>query len=356
MAFPRPTLNEIIDRVLADVSSRVVGVDGAVLRRSVLGVLGRALAGASHELHGRLDYIARQVIIDTADAEYLDRWASVWGVRRKPAEFAIGSVSFTGTPGAEIPAGTVLQRQDGALFQTTEAGRVPSGGSLVVPVIASAAGAAGNTATGVTLTLQGPISGIQSSATVVTTGLSAGSDAEDDDALRARLLTRIQEPPQGGAAADYVNWALEVPGVTRAWVYPMEMGLGTVTVRFVRDDDTDDIIPDATEVAVVQAYIDELRPVTARLFVVAPVAKPLDMTIQIQPATSEVKAAVEAEIRDLIRREAEPGGTILISHLREAISTAAGELDHVVVTPAGNVTHATGEIAVPGTITWEAIP
>lgn len=355
MAFPRPTLTEIIERVLADVSSRVVGVDGAVLRRSVLGVIGRAVAGASHELHGRLDYIARQVIIDTADAEYLDRWASVWGVRRKPAEFAIGSVTFTGTPGSSIPIGAILQRQDGALFETAAAGSIPSAGSVAVAVRATVAGAEGNTAAGVTLTLQQPLSGVQVSAVTAVGGLSAGSDAEDDDALRARLLTRIQEPPQGGAAADYVNWALEVPGVTRAWVYPQEMGPGTVTVRFVRDDDND-IIPSPTEVAVVQAYIEQRRPVTAELYVVAPIAKPLDMTIQIQPATGEVKAAAEAELRDLIRREAEPGGTILISHLREAISTAAGELDHVIITPEGNVTHATGEIAVPGTITWEAIP
>lgn len=355
MAFPRPTLTEIIDRVLADLSSRVVGVDGAVLRRSVLGVLGRALAGASHELHGRLDYIARQVIIDTADAEYLERWASVWGVRRKPAEFAIGSVTFTGTPGSSIPVGAVLQRQDGALFETTAAGSIPSVGPVSVAVRATVAGAAGNTAAAVTLTLQQPLSGVQVSAVTASSGISAGSDAEDDGALRERLLTRIQEPPQGGAAADYVNWALEVPGVTRAWVYPMEMGQGTVTVRFVRDDDAD-IVPDVTEVGVVKDYIDQRRPVTADLYVVAPIAEPLDMTIQIQPVTSAVKEAVEAEIRDLIRREAEPGGMILISHLREAISTAAGELDHVIVSPTGNVTHATGEIAVPGTIIWEAIP
>ena len=66
-------------------------------------------------------------------------------------------------------------------------------------------------------------------------GLAAGSDAETDESLRARVLRRIQKPPQGGAGYDYVAWALEVPGVTRAWVYPAEMGLGTVTVRFVRD-------------------------------------------------------------------------------------------------------------------------
>ena len=354
MAFPRPTLTEIIDRVLADLSSRVVGVDGAVLRRSVLGVLGRALAGASHELHGRLDYIAQQVIIDTADAEYLERWASVWGVRRKAAEFAVGDVTFTGVSGAGIPEGSVLQRQDGALFETAEDGTIASG-TATVPVRAVEAGAAGNTVAGIALTLQQPITSVQVQAVVAAGGVTNGSDDEDDEALRGRLLTRIQQPPQGGADFDYVAWALEVPGVTRAWVYPLEMGLGTVTVRFVRDNDAS-VIPDAAEVEAVQAYIEERRPVTSEVFVVAPIAVPLDMTIQISPNAAPVQAAIEAEIRDLIRREAEPGGTILISHLNEAISTAAGEFDHVIVSPTGNVEHDTGEIAVPGTITWQAIP
>lgn len=354
MAFPRPTLTEIIDRVLADLSSRVVGVDGAVLRRSVLGVLGRAMAGSSHELHGRLDYIARQVIIDTADAEYLERWASVWGVRRKAAEFAVGLVRFTGSPGSTIPQGTIVQRQDSAQFYTTAEGKIDPAGTVDVQVMADAAGAAGNTAAGVSMTLTQPVTGVQAQASTVAPGISAGSDSEDDEALRSRLLNRIQEPPQGGSAADYVNWALEVPGVTRAWVYPLEMGLGTVTVRFVRDDD-EDIIPDATEVAAVAAHIEALRPVTARLFVVAPIAKPLNMTIKIAPNSDAVRQAVESEIRDLIRREAEPGGTILISHLREAVSTAAGEYDHEIVDPPSNVTHETAEIAVPGTITWQPI-
>ena len=45
---------------------------------------------------------------------------------------------------------------------------------------------------------------------------------------------------------DYVAWATEVPGVTRAWCSPNGMGAGTVVVRFVRDDD-DDPIPDSGE-------------------------------------------------------------------------------------------------------------
>ena len=54
----------------------------------------------------------------------------------------------------------------------------------------------------------------------------------------------------------------------------------------------------------------------------------------------------------MLRRDAVSGGTILISQIREAISIAAGEDDYQVPRPAADVTHATGEIAVMGTVTW----
>jgi uncharacterized phage protein gp47/JayE len=87
------------------------------------------------------------------------------------------------------------------------------------------------------MTFLNTIPNVQSVVVVDANKLVNGSDIESIPDLRARLLERIQNPPSGGAAEDYVAWALEVPGVTRAWVYPKEMGAGTVTVRFVRDND-----------------------------------------------------------------------------------------------------------------------
>lgn len=352
MPYQRPTLTQIINRVLADMG-RFVGAAGSVLRRSVVGVIGHALAGASNELHGRLDFISRQILPDTAESEYLRRWAAVWGVLPKPAEYASGAVVFTGTNGAAIPFRSVLQRQDGALFETATEGLI-SGGTALVQVMALEAGAAGNTPGGLTLTLQQPIAGVQVAAVIQPDGIVGGSEAETDQSLLARLLARIQQPPQGGAAYDYVRWAREVPGVTRAWAFPQEMGPGSVTVRFVRDDD-ESIIPDAAEVDAVWGYIDGRRPVTAELYVVAPIAVALDFEIQLNPNTVSVRLAVEAELADLIRREAVPGGTILISRIREAVSTAAGEADNVVVSPTANVTHGPGEMAVLGSITFGPI-
>lgn len=351
MPFSRPTLAELIERAAADVEARLPGAD-ARLRRSNLNVLARVHAGAVHGLYGRLDFLARQIIPDTAEVEFLDRWSSVWGVTRKAAAAAKGNVTITGTNGTVIPLGTLLLRSDGAEF-TTDAQVIIAAGTATAAVTAKTPGAAGNSNQNAQLTMSTPIAGANGVVTVAAGGLSGGADVEDDDDLRQRLIDRIQQAPHGGADFDYVAWALEVPGVTRAWVFPAELGLGTVTVRFVRDDDLASMIPDAGEVTAVQDYITARRPVTAQVTVVAPVAVPMNFTFTLlDPNSQAVKDAITAELKDLLRRESKPGGTILLSHIREAISIAAGENNYTLTVPAADVAHAVGQIATFGAIVW----
>jgi uncharacterized phage protein gp47/JayE len=351
MPFARPTLAELIDRVSSDFASRLPGTDPR-LRRSNLNVTARVHAGGVHGLYGHLDFLSRQIIVDTAEVEYLERWCSVWGVARKAAAPAKGNVTFTGTNGTNIPAATQLLRSDGAAF-TTDAPVVIAAGVAVAAATASLAGAAGNTDLNSPLALAAPIAGVNGTATVAAGGLSQGAEAESDDSLRARLISRISQPPQGGANSDYVAWALQVAGVTRAWCFPQELGAGTVTVRFVRDLDAASIIPDGGEVAAVQAYIDALRPVTANVSVLAPIADPLNFTFaSVDPNTQAVKDAITAELKDLLSREAVPGGTILLTHIRAAISVAAGENNYVLTLPNADVVSATGHMPTPGVFTF----
>lgn len=349
MPFNRPVLADLVDRVAADIESRLPGAD-ARLRRSNLSVLARVQAGVAHGLYGYLDFLGRQVIIDTADADYLERWASVWGIGRKVAAAATGVATFTGSNATTIPTGVVLQRADGAEFVTTAAGTI-SGGSASIAVAAREPGEAGNTPAGTQLALAAQILGVAGVATVGTGGLAAGVDVEADDDLRQRLLSRIQQPPQGGTASDYVTWALEVPGVTRAWVFPQWMGAGTVGVFFVRDGD-DSMFPDAGEVQVVADYIAARRPVTAEVYVQAPTELAVNLTISIDPDTTAVRDAITASLADLIDREGEPGGKLLLSHINEAISLAAGEGDHTLTVPSADVQAGAGQMPTLGTITW----
>lgn len=348
MSFSRPTLSNLITRILNGVRSRLT-LDQ--MRRSDAEVYARELAGASHELHGHLQVISQNVIYDTAETEYLDRWASIWlSVPRLAAAKAIGSITITGITGTLVPLGTVFVRSDGTEY-VTNADVTLVAGIAVAAITAKLAGQLGNAVSTTVLSMSTPVAGVNSDAIVTAAALTGGADIESDNSLRARLIARIQQPPQGGATFDYVTWALQVAGVTRAWVYAQELGAGTVTVRFVRDNDAT-LIPDAAEVLAVQTYIDIKRPVTANVTVVAPVATPLAFSIAVTPNTAAVQTAVQAELADLILREAIPGGTILISHIREAISIAAGETNYVMSAPTADVTRTTGQITTLGVITW----
>lgn len=354
MPFARPGLEDLIQRTDQQVATRL-GI-GALLRRSILGALSRALAAASHLLHAHLDWIARQVFPDTAETEHLERWGAIWGIGRKAATTFSASVQFSGLEGAAIPSGTTLQRDDGTEYETTADSTI-AGGVAEVPIVASETGAASNVPAGAFLSLVSPVAGVEAEAEVLAGELVDGTDQEEDDAYRARILARVREQPHGGAEADYPRWALEVAGVTRAWVFPLHLGAGTVGVTFTRDDDEDGPIPDAAEVDEVQAYLDERRPVTAQVSVFAPVLRPLDLTIELEPDTFALRDAVSAALEDLIRREAGPGATLLVSHVREAISTTPGEIDHVLVEldgedPPADVVLEDNELGSLGEITW----
>ena len=348
MAFERPSLQEIVDRVKSDLESRLTG-GAPALRRSFIAILSRVLGGGFHLLYGFLDWASKQPFPDSADEENLLRLASIWGVLRKEATYSELTVTFTGSNGVTIPEGSEMQRSDGVLF-VVNADVTISGGTATASVTSVDPGDATNTDVGTALTLTSPIAGVTSQGTVASF-VSEAEDEETVEALRARLIDRIQNPPQGGAATDFERWALEVPGVTRAWVYPENEGLGTVGISFVRDDDVD-IFPSVGEVAEVQEYIDDRRPVTIDATVFAPTPLEVDFTISVTPNTVAVKAAVEAELEDLLKRVGEPGGTVLLSQIREAVSIAAGETDNEVTVPAADVVAGAGELPVMGTITW----
>lgn len=350
MPFTRPDLPTLIARAQADLQSRLPGSQPQ-FRRSLTGIIARMEGGVAHGLYGYLDWLALQLMPDTADAEHLDRWASIWGQYRKAAGHADGPITVTGTTGAALPEGTAYQREDGVTYTTREEILIGSEGRAVVTVQADEAGTSGNAPAGTVLTLMSPLPGVQADA-VAEEGLAGGTAEESDDALRRRLLMFIQRTPMGGTAKDYETWALEVPGVTRAFVAAGEMGRGTVTIRFMMDDTYADGIPTEGDRQAVAEHIETKRPVTADVYVALPVADPLTMKLSVSPDVAGVRNAVAAQVRAAIRRDAVPGGTILLSRLHEAISLAEGEEDHVIHSPTANVTPETGHIVTPGNIEW----
>jgi len=350
MTFTRPTIAQLIARAKSDIETRLPGSDAQV-RESVEAVLARVAAGSGHSLHGHLVWLSKQLFPDTAEAELMNKWASIWGITRIAAVKANGTVDITGSNGSVCPDLTQWQSTDGQIY-IQDGDATIAGGSATITVDAQTAGVDGNQSAGAILSLVSPVAGIDTAGTVAGSEITGGLDAETDIALQARVLLRLQSPPKGGGPGDYEQWALEVAGVTRVWEVANGDGAGTVVVYFVRDNDVGSIIPDGAEVAAVQAYLDTVAPITADVNVYAPVDTPTAFTIAVVPDTAAVRTAVENELEALYLREAEPGATILLSQINEAISIAAGETDHTLTVPAADVTHAANEMPTVGTITW----
>jgi len=360
MPFDRPDLKTLISRVTADLNSRFSDALSG-LRRRVNAVYARVLAGLAHGIYGHQEWISRQILPDTQDDAWLLRFGTMRGVIRKPASWAVGNIAVTGTSGAVIPAGTLWHKDDGTEYATT-AEAVIAEGVATVTVAAVEAGAAANAEQDATVSIVSPIAGVNATAIVAAGGLAGGADIESIEAYRQRIVKREAAFITGANRVVYEIWAEEVAAVTRAWAYEATPAAGSLTVLFVCDDQEGGIVPNAAKIAEVAAYLEEHtdpatgqtvgRAVNVTLVVDAPAEAPIDFTIAPGPNTQAVKDAIAAELADLLRREAEPGGTIRISHIREAISVAAGEEDHVLTVPAADVTPAAGAIAVMGEITW----
>ena len=302
-------------------------------------------------LYGYLDWIAEQILPDKADESTLERIAALrLNQARKAAQVASGSVSFSATAGAVLDVDTLLQSTDGRTYKVTIA-RTTSNGLNTATVAALEAGSLGNADAGLVLTPVQPLLGIGNRFTVLAPGVIGGVARESLESLRARVIRSYRVIPHGGSAQDYETWALEIPGITRAWCRGSYLGPGTVGLFVMRDDDPQPI-PNAEQLEEVRAYIEPLRPVTAELQVLAPTQVPVNYRLRITPDTSAVRAAIEAQLRDLHNREAGLGETLLLSHIAEAISSATGETDHKLSAPVADVVAASNQLLTFGGCTW----
>jgi uncharacterized phage protein gp47/JayE len=364
MPFDRPTLTQLRQQIAADIGASLPGAD-ALLRYSNLGIIGDVQAGALSGLYGYLDWIAREGVPFTATEEFLEGWAALKGVTRKPAVAAAGFATFTGASGAVIAAGSPVSGSGGANYTVT-ADTPVSGGSALVPLVATSLGVAGNIAAGAAVTLSIAIVGVNSTG-LAAGPISGGTDVEDDASLRSRMLATYAAPPQGGAASDYATWARDVPGVTRAWAVGNALGAGTVSVYFMMDvieaahggfpqgtngvsaSETRDAPASGDQLLVADALYP-VQPVTALVYALAPTANVIGLTIAgIAGASTATRAAIAAAFASALSLDASPGGVTRLSTIETAIggiAAAAGFVITAITASAGTVTTgATGNIS-----------
>jgi len=366
MPWTTPTLKETRrltrDYVLSQLGAKVM------IPNSVLRIMSDAMSGLTHLTLLYIDWLSKQFLPDTAEQEWLDRHGVIWLVNadgslgRKAATYAKGALRFEGSvAGTLIPIGSVLTGNNGVEYQTVTAGAISSDLAGSANAVALTSGVIGNLPDGEALFLSPAIDGVTSAFAVG--DMTGGVDMETDEQLRERVLFRIRQPPMGGDANDYVAWAMAVPGVTRAWCSPLEMGMGTVTVRFMMDDVRagNGGFPLQEDCDMVAEYLDTQRPVAVKdFFVEAPIPEPIDFTItKLLDDSESARAGIEASVTDMLRIRAAPAHavdgvaqaaqTIYAAWVSEAILDAPG-VDEFALVMTDHYMPSPGHMAVLGSI------
>jgi uncharacterized phage protein gp47/JayE len=377
--FAIPTLKDLMQRTRQSFRANLKGSDAWVWPNNVY-ASAKVVAGGVFEIFGFAAYIEKQIFAHRApDLESLTLHGVEFGIPQKPAAPAMGSVIFTVVENVTVETGAILQRADGVQYIVSEGGTLATSGTLTVPVVAAADGLNTNADADTPLEIMSAVtttSATDPTCAVDANGLTLGTDVEDIESYRARILFRKRNPPHGGSAADYVLWAGQVSGVSffldRPTVYVERLwqGPGTVRVFPLMYDLYADGIPSTADVDRVQAYIETVRPAGALVTVAKPTAVPVNVVIAgLSPNTTEVQEAVRAELADAFFRLSRPAGTdnafgsmpylaspfsFSLSWLWQAVANATGEQRHRIVTPTADVTLQAGEMATLGSVTFTA--
>ncbi len=269
-------------------------------------IRGNVFAGFASGLYGDQAKTDNDTFISSASPAALTLHGADLDIPQNQATAASSTdLRIFGNNGTVITPGqiTALYLPTGITYTNTTGGTV-SGGQLDIAIQANSPGSIGNVSASLSPTLQivSPPTGITSTATLIT-DISDGTDIESTDSYRARLLNRLQQPPSGGNANDYYEWAFDAsPSVTTAVVQRFGRGLGTVDIYILTGTTNIDFavtnglsivrIPDATLIDTVQAFYNTDAPLTDCPEVYAPTEIDVNVTLNYELAPGITLATV----------------------------------------------------------------
>lgn len=225
--YKKKTLKEIQSDIVSDYTTRIkkeTGVDAPLLPKAVVRSMAWAVAGIASMYQNYLAWVYLQILPQTCSLPVLKMWGSLLGVEYKTGTKTTIQVVINNVTASSIVAGT--------LWKNTKNGVVYSSLSTVYPVAnvatlsleAKTSGPAGNLDPGDELNITNPFDGIPDKA-VVKSVLVTGSNDEDVEDYRRRVLVAFKRKAQGGSLVDYFLWVTEVAGIADAFPYVLESGI-----------------------------------------------------------------------------------------------------------------------------------
>jgi uncharacterized phage protein gp47/JayE len=227
--FTRKYTKEIFDNFMAEYNSlrQKYNDENAetapILPKSVVKSLGYAFSAEISTLWSLLTNAIKQCFPQSADLPALKMWGGLVGIDYKYGQNACLLLEIENVNAQFLDAGaTFKDLSSGLIYQSTSRANT-NNGSVLTTVKCLTGGTVGNLAVGTELTLTENFEGIPQTATVKSISI-VGSDDENREEYRKRVLLRFKSKPRGGTIIDFYNWTLEATGIIDCLPYVLEEG------------------------------------------------------------------------------------------------------------------------------------
>lgn len=312
---------EILDRMV----KRYEGLSGiAVSNESDIMLRLKVLSSELYTSFVASEFIKRQMFVQTATGEYLDKHATARGLERKEAQKAKGEVTFKLLEPMDtdivIEKGTVVATAgpDAKTFETDTDVTLQAGStSVAVTATAINGGADHNVLSNTICVMVTPPLYVNS--VYNQKAFKGGVDAETDEELRERVLYSYRDISNGTNAVYYKRLAQSVPGVYSASVVPKVRGEGTINIYIYGKSDSQ---VNKDHIDAVQSLVDENRELNVDVLVLYAGEHKIVYTMALDVKDGydfdEVAAVVDKNIRDYVDC-LEVGAPVLLAELGEVV-------------------------------------
>jgi len=334
----KPSLETLIQRAKTTITTKLRVSNPAI------DAVAAAIGGGNYGVYGYSDYLFRQLSPETAEEEWLYIWANRFKTPRLDAQLATGTVNFLGAAlGTIVPSGLILKDTNDNEYEVTAA----TSADLPVPIRSMEAGENFNQPAGIELTMSTAVTGLNPDE-ITTNEITGGSDIEELERWRSRVVLAWRETQVVGRAEDYKIWAqASHPDIGFAWALDNTPQIGFVTT-YIGKAEADPTI-EASIIQAAEDYIDTQRPGGCHPIVLSPSQIPLAV---------EISGVTDTQTRTQIEQAIE---TYIISRMGDREAITPGEIvvtitpittDFSLVSPTQSLTPAINEVITPGGVTW----
>lgn len=349
-----PSVTSIVQKARQAFRAQLPGSDAWAFPNS-LNVVSKVIGALTWGMLGRVADLDNSRFISKAQGPALVARCAELGITQWQAQYAAGKVDLDGPASYQLAAGATFTSPSGLTYTTAAPVTLSNAGVGTVQVTCSVTGTQGNVAPLAPLTCS---DNNITSAVVDASGIGGGAAIETYESLRKRGLFRLQNPPMGGSAADYVTWVQQALPFSEVWVdtsYPPDV---KVYVLMPTVYPTNAGVPQAADIAAAQAFLNQVAPAQAVPQALAPTAQPINIALSgILPDSTQMRQTVANQLAAAVATATAVSTTsdpytLPVGVLYQALATTPGLKAFTLAAPTADIAITAGSFAFVNSVAF----